>query len=99
MPEVRCGVSRRRSSAASVVPPESWRASLCGFPVGSRGVLVVDRAHHAGRAVPAVLVVEAVAPVEHDGLGLAGGGAGVAGGGVPPPRGGRTPPPRGGLHK
>ena len=56
----------------TVVPPESWRASLCGFPVGGRGVLVVDRAHHARRAVPALVVVEAVAPVEHDGLGLAG---------------------------
>ena len=55
-----------------VVPPESWRASLCGFPVGGRGVLVVDRAHHACRAVPALVVVEAVAPVQHDGLGLAG---------------------------
>ena len=55
-----------------VVPPESWRASLCGFPVGGRGVLVVDRAHHARRAVPAVVVVEPVAPVQHDGLGLAG---------------------------
>ena len=32
--------------AGAVVPPESWRASLCGFPVGGRGVLVVDRAHH-----------------------------------------------------
>ncbi len=30
-----------------VVPLESWRVLLCGFPVGSRrGVLVVDRAHH-----------------------------------------------------
>jgi len=56
----------------NVVPPESWRASLCGFPVGGRGVLVVDRAHHARRAVPAVVVVEPVAPVQHDGLGLAG---------------------------
>ncbi len=66
----------------SVVPPESWRAWLCGFPVGSRvgrGVLVVDRAHHGGRAVPAVVVVEPVAPVQHDGLGLAGVGEGVAG--------------------
>ena len=55
-----------------VVPPESWRASLCGFPVGGRGVLVVDRAHHARRAVPALVVVEPVASVQHDGLGLAG---------------------------
>lgn len=22
--------------------PESWRASLCGFPAGGRGVLVVE---------------------------------------------------------
>ncbi|MDN4175853.1 hypothetical protein QWY28_23050, partial [Nocardioides sp. SOB77] len=42
---------------AVVVPPESWRASLCGFPVGGRCVLVVDRAHHARRAVPAFVVV------------------------------------------
>ena len=55
-----------------VVPPESWRASLCGFPVGGRGVLVADRAHHPDRAVPSVVVVEPVAPVQHDGLGLAG---------------------------
>jgi transposase InsO family protein len=55
-----------------VVPPESWRASLCGFPVGGRAVLVADRAHHARRAVPALVVVEPVAPVQHDGLGLAG---------------------------
>ena len=55
-----------------VVPPESWRASLCGFPVGSRGVLVTDRAHHACRAVPALVVVEPVAPVQDDGLRLAG---------------------------
>ena len=55
-----------------VVPPESWRASLCGFPVGSRGVLVADRAHHACGAVPTLVVVEPVAPVKHDGLGLAG---------------------------
>jgi hypothetical protein len=52
--------------------PESWRASLCGFPVGAAGVLVGDGAHHAGRAVPAVVVVEPVAPVQHNGLGLAG---------------------------
>jgi hypothetical protein len=61
-----------------VVPPESWRASLCGFPVGGRGVLVVDRAHHARRAVPALMVVEAVAPVQHDRLSLAGVGELVA---------------------
>ena len=30
-----------------VVPQKSWRTSLCGFPVGGRG-LVGDRAHHAG---------------------------------------------------
>ena len=61
-----------------VVPPESWRASLCGFPVGDRGVLVGDRAHHARRAVPAVMVVEAVAPVQDNGLGLTGVGELVA---------------------
>ena len=54
-----------------VGPPESWRASLCGFPVLGRGVLVVDWAHHARRAVPALLVVEPVAPVQYHGLGLA----------------------------
>ncbi len=62
----------KEDEAAVVVPPESWRASLCGFPVGGRGVLVVDRAHHARRAVTAVVVVEPVAPVQHDGLGLPG---------------------------
>src|SRR3954462_12167013 len=66
-----------------VVPPESWRASLCGFPVGGRGVLVVDRAHHARGAVPAVVVVEAVAPVQYDGLGVAGVGELVAGEDLP----------------
>src|SRR3954467_8844633 len=55
-----------------VVPPESWRVSLCGFPVGGCSVLVADRAHHADCAVPPVVVVEPVAPVEHDGLGLVG---------------------------
>ena len=29
-----------------VVPPESWRTSLCGLPVGGRGGLVVGWAHH-----------------------------------------------------
>lgn len=58
--------------SAGVVPPESWRVSLCGFPVGGRDVLVVNRTHHAGRAVPTVVVVEPVAPVQHDRLGLAG---------------------------
>lgn len=62
----------------TVVPPESWRASLCGFPAGGRCVLVVDRAHHARRAVPAFVVVEPVAPVQHDRLGLAGVGELVA---------------------
>ena len=38
-----------------------------------RGVLVVDRTHHAHRSVPTLAVVELVAPVQHDGLGLAGG--------------------------
>src|SRR4051794_35847262 len=88
------GASRSRRCAA-VVPPESWRASLCGFPVGGRGVLVVDRAHHARGAVPAVVVVEAVAPVQHDGLGLAGVGELVAGEGPPPPGGGKNPRRRG----
>ena len=52
--------------------PRIVEGSLCGFSVGGRGVLVVDRAHHARRAVPAVVVVEPVAPVQHDSLGLAG---------------------------
>lgn len=30
----------------TVVPPESWRAPLCGFSVEGRGVLVVDGTHH-----------------------------------------------------
>lgn len=45
--------------------------SLCRFPVGGGG-LVGDWCHHASAAVPASVVVEAVAPVEHDGLGGAG---------------------------
>lgn len=49
-------------------PPESWRTPLCGFGLGECGVLVVDRTHHADRAVPALVVVEAVAPLQHDGL-------------------------------
>ena len=57
----------------TVVPPESWRAFLCGCPVGRRAVLVVDGAHHANRAVSARVVVEPVAPVQHNGLGLASG--------------------------
>ncbi len=36
--------------AFDVVPPESWRAWLCGFPVGGRGVLVVDRAELCRRS-------------------------------------------------
>ena len=64
-----------RDKGRGVVPPESWRASLCGFPGGVRGgVLVGDGAHHAGAAVSALVVVEPVAPVKHDGLGLAGAG-------------------------
>jgi hypothetical protein len=46
-----------------------------GFPMRLPGrgprFLVVDRAHHARRAVPAVVVVEPVAPVQHNSLGLA----------------------------
>src|SRR4051794_41326385 len=83
-----------RVPGPNVVPPESWRASLCGFPVGGRGVLVFDQAHHRSGAVPAVVVVEAVAPVEHDGLGLAGGGEFVAGGDPPPPGSRKNPPAR-----
>lgn len=30
-----------------VVPPVSWRVSLCGCPIGGRRVLVGDGAHHA----------------------------------------------------
>lgn len=52
---MRVGEAIALDRADIVVPPESWRASLCGFPVGGRGVLVVDRAHHARRAVPPVL--------------------------------------------
>ena len=41
------GLADVAKAGRTVVPPESWRASLCGFPVEGRGVLVVDRAHHA----------------------------------------------------
>src|SRR5271168_2700283 len=58
-------------SDTSVVPHESWRFPLCGFLVGGRGVLVVDGADHADSAVPAVMVVEPVAPVKHNSLRLA----------------------------
>jgi len=76
--EVREEIRTELRTELLVVPPESWRASLCGFPVGGRCVLVVDRAHHARRAVPAFVVVEPVAPVQHDRLGLAGVGELVA---------------------
>ena len=56
----------------TVVPPESWRFPLCGFPVGGRSVLVVDGADHAEGAVSAVVVVEPVAPVKHNSLRLSG---------------------------
>jgi hypothetical protein len=65
-----------------VVPPESWRVCLCRFPVGN-GVLVVDRAHHAGGLVPAVVVVEPVVPVQHDGLTVRSAGGGVSGQDLP----------------
>ena len=41
-------VPARAARASTVVPPRSWRASLCGVLLGGRGGLVVDRAHHAG---------------------------------------------------
>ena len=43
------------------------------LPGRGRGVLVVDRNHHAHRSVPTLAVAELVARVQHDGLGLAGG--------------------------
>ena len=45
--------------------------SLCRFSVESGG-FVGDGCHHASAAVPAGVVVEAVAPLEDDGLGLSG---------------------------
>lgn len=55
---------------APVVPPESWRTPLCGFGLGDCGVLVVDRTHHPDRAVATLVIVEAVAPLQHDRLRL-----------------------------
>lgn len=43
------------------------------LPARGRGVLVIDRTHHAHQSVPTLAVVELVARVQHDGLGLAGG--------------------------
>ena len=54
----------------AVVPPESWRTPLCGFELGECGVLVVDRTHHPDRAVATLVIVEAVAPLQHDRLRL-----------------------------
>jgi transposase len=54
--------------------PRIVEGSLCGFPVGGRGVLVGDGADHADGGVSSVVVVEPVAPVQHDGLGLLDGG-------------------------
>jgi|1186.fasta_scaffold1177376_2 hypothetical protein len=53
------------------------------LPGRGRSVLVVDRAHHPSGAVPTVVVVEAVAPVQYDGLGPAGVGEFVAGEDLP----------------
>ena len=44
--------------------PGSWRASLCGLLVASRGTLAVDRVHPACSAVS----MHEAAPVRHDGL-------------------------------
>mgnify|MGYP000207988614 CR=1 FL=1 len=45
-----------------------WMRTLMRrFADEGRGVLVADGAHHARRAVPAVVVVEPVAPVQHNG--------------------------------
>src|SRR5690606_1895801 len=76
-----------RPRALTVVLPESWRVRLCGYRDGSSGVLVVDGALHACRAVPSLVVVEAVAPVEDDGAGLVGGGELVPGQDLPLQRG------------
>ena len=63
----RCALTNSPGARAFyVVPPKSWRTSLCGFLVGGRGVLIVDGADHADGAVPAVMVVEAVTPVKHN---------------------------------
>ena len=53
------------------VPPNRGGLSYAAVRLG-RGVLVVDRAHHPRRAVSPLVVVEAVAPAEHNCLGLTG---------------------------
>src|SRR5829696_1491387 len=52
--------------------PEIVEGSLCRFSVEG-GVLVVDRGLSAGGAVAALVVVEAVAPLQYDRLGLVSG--------------------------
>src|SRR5829696_8943747 len=61
-----CDSLLRRSVCGS---PEIVEGFLCRFSVEG-GVLVVDRGLSAGGAVAALVVVEAVAPLQYDRLGL-----------------------------
>ena len=65
---------RRRRPDREVRFPRIVEGFLCGFGQSRRGHvgLVVDGADHVGCAVSAVVVVEPVAPVQHNGLGLVG---------------------------
>lgn len=58
--------------------PRIVEGSLCRFSVEG-GVLVVDRGLQVGGAVTTLVVVEAVAPVDHHTLGLSSGGEVVSG--------------------
>ncbi len=67
-------------SRPTVVPPESWRVRLCGFPGGDRCAgLIVDGTEHSDGGVSAVVIVEPGAPVQHDGPGLVDGSEVVPG--------------------
>ena len=66
------GDLRKAGETEECGSPRIVECSLCRFRDGSGCGLVVDGAHHVGRAVSAIVVVEAVAPVQHDGLGSAG---------------------------
>src|SRR4051794_36975394 len=71
-PRDSCSTSRSTPNySAACGSPEIVEGSLCRFSVESGG-LVVDRRQAGGGTVPALVVVEAVAPVDHHRAGLRG---------------------------